>query len=102
MGFVKRSALAAAILICAGIGPSAYATECPAKPDALGTSRTIVVDPKEHTRVGTMQYAETLPLADHEIVLTFDDGPSPRYTDRVRAILAGGCAQVTVLIVGGT
>jgi peptidoglycan/xylan/chitin deacetylase (PgdA/CDA1 family) len=100
MGFVKRSALAAAILICAGIGPSAYATECPAKPDALGTSRTIVVDPKEHTRVGTMQYAETLPLADHEIVLTFDDGPSPRYTDRVLAILSAECVKATFFMVG--
>jgi peptidoglycan/xylan/chitin deacetylase (PgdA/CDA1 family) len=100
MGFIRRRALAAAILIWAGIGPSAYATECPAKPDALGTSRTIVVDPKEHTRVGTMQYAETLPLADHEIVLTFDDGPSPRYTDRVLAILAAECVKATFFMVG--
>jgi hypothetical protein len=26
--------------------------------DALGTSRTIVVDPKEHPRIGTMQAAK--------------------------------------------
>jgi peptidoglycan/xylan/chitin deacetylase (PgdA/CDA1 family) len=88
------------MLIRAVIGPSAYATECPEKPDALGTNRTIVVDPKEHTRVGTMQYAETLPLADHEIVLTFDDGPSPRYTDRVLAILAAECVKATFFMVG--
>ena len=25
-------------------------------PDALGTSRTIVVDPREYPRIGTMQY----------------------------------------------
>jgi len=58
------------------------------------------VDPKEHTRVGTMQYAETLPLADHEIVLTFDDGPSPRYTDRVLAVLAAECVKATFFMVG--
>src|SRR6266481_5544388 len=30
-------------------------------PDAIGTSRTLVVDPREHPRIGTMQYPETLP-----------------------------------------
>jgi peptidoglycan/xylan/chitin deacetylase (PgdA/CDA1 family) len=100
MGFVRSGVLAGVMLIRAVIGPSAYATECPAKPDALGTSRTIVVDPKEHTRVGTMQYAEMLPLADHEIVLTFDDGPSPRYTDRVLEVLAAECAKATFFMVG--
>jgi peptidoglycan/xylan/chitin deacetylase (PgdA/CDA1 family) len=100
MGFVRSGVLAGVMLIRAVIGPSAYATECPEKPDALGTNRTIVVDPKEHTRVGTMQYAETLPLADHEIVLTFDDGPSPRYTDRVLAILAAECVKATFFMVG--
>jgi peptidoglycan/xylan/chitin deacetylase (PgdA/CDA1 family) len=100
IGFLRSGVLAVVIIIRAVIGPPAYATECPEKPDALGTSRTIVVDPKEHTRVGTMQYAETLPLADHEIVLTFDDGPSPRYTDRVLAILAADCVKATFLMVG--
>ena len=97
MGFIRSGVLAGVILIMAVIGPPAYATECPEKPDALGTSRTIVVDPREHTRVGTMQYAETLPLADHEIVLTFDDGPSPRYTHRVLAILAADCVKSNLL-----
>ena len=100
MGFVRSGVLAGAILISAMIAPLAYATECPTRPDALGTSRTIVVDPKEHTRVGTMQYAETLPLADHEIVLTFDDGPSPRYTDRILAILSAECVKATFFMVG--
>jgi hypothetical protein len=35
-------------------------------------------------RLGMMQYPETLPLADHEVVLTFDDGPLPPYTTRAR------------------
>jgi peptidoglycan/xylan/chitin deacetylase (PgdA/CDA1 family) len=100
MDLVRSGVLAGVILVRAVIGPLAHATECPEKPDALGTSRTIVVDPKEHTRVGTMQYAETLPLADHEIVLTFDDGPSPRYTDRVLAILAAECVKATFFMVG--
>ena len=55
---------------------------------ALGVSRILVVDPNEHPRVGSMQYPETLPLNDHEVVLTFDDGPVPRYTNPVLETLA--------------
>src|SRR5690349_13225710 len=39
------------------------------KPTALGTSRTIIVDPRAHSRIGAMSYAETLPLQDKEVVL---------------------------------
>jgi hypothetical protein len=56
-------------MLCAGMAAAA-AGECPGNPDALGTSRTIVVDPREHIRIGTMDYAETLPLHDKEVVLT--------------------------------
>ena len=45
------------------------------EPDALGTSRVISLDPAEFKRVGTIEYKQTLPLEDHEVVLTFDDGP---------------------------
>ena len=63
------------------------AADC-TNPDALGTSRTIVVDPTEHPRIGTMQYNETLPLNDHEVVLSFDDGPLPAHTNAILDILA--------------
>jgi len=80
-------------------GPVA-AAECPGHPDALGTSRTLVVDPREHPRIGTMQYGETLPLADGEVVLTFDDGPLPRYTNQILDILAAECVKATFFVVG--
>jgi len=70
------------------------------KADALGISRIIAVDPVEHPLIGSMQYPETLPLADHEVVITFDDGPSPRYTDRVLQILADDCLKATFFMVG--
>jgi peptidoglycan/xylan/chitin deacetylase (PgdA/CDA1 family) len=79
---------------------AALAAECPGHPDALGTSRTLVVDPKEHPRIGTMQYAETLPLQDHEVVLTFDDGPLPRNSNQVLEILASQCVKATFFIIG--
>ena len=78
----------------------ARAADCPGNPDALGTSRTIVVDPKEHPRIGTMQYGETLSLEDHEVVLTFDDGPLPAHTKAVLDILASQCVKATFFMVG--
>ncbi|WP_299808466.1 polysaccharide deacetylase family protein [Tardiphaga sp.] len=78
----------------------ALAANCPGNPGALGTSRTIVVDPREHPRIGTMQYSETLPLEDHEVVLTFDDGPIPKYSNQVIAMLAEQCVQATFFIIG--
>jgi peptidoglycan/xylan/chitin deacetylase (PgdA/CDA1 family) len=76
------------------------AAECPGRPGALGTSRTIVVEPTEHRRIGTMNYAETLPLVDKEVVLTFDDGPLPPRTDRILDMLAAECVRATFFIVG--
>jgi len=48
---------------------------CPGHPGALGTSRVLALDPAQYPRVGRMQYPNTLPLNDKEVVLTFDDGP---------------------------
>ncbi|MGX4771318.1 polysaccharide deacetylase family protein [Bradyrhizobium guangdongense] len=80
--------------------PAAFAADCPGHPDALGTSRTLVVDPREHPRIGTMQYRETLPLKDHEVVLTFDDGPLPKYSNQVLQILASECIKATFFTIG--
>jgi peptidoglycan/xylan/chitin deacetylase (PgdA/CDA1 family) len=79
---------------------AANAAECPGNPNALGTSRVIAVDPTEHARLGAMQYAETLPLADKEVVLTFDDGPLPPYSTRVLDVLASECVKATYFLVG--
>jgi peptidoglycan/xylan/chitin deacetylase (PgdA/CDA1 family) len=78
----------------------ASAADCPGNPGAIGTSRTLVVDPKEHPRIGTMQYAETLPLRDHEVVLTFDDGPLPHNSNQILDILAAQCVKATFFTIG--
>ncbi|MCF8475938.1 MAG: polysaccharide deacetylase family protein [Pseudolabrys sp.] len=85
--------------LLAAVAP-ANAAPCPGNPDALGTSRTLTVDAAAFPRIGTMQYKTTLPLNDHEVVLTFDDGPLPPYTDRVLATLASQCVKATFFIVG--
>lgn len=79
---------------------AAIAADCPGNPGALGTSRVIAVDPTEHPRIGTMQYGETLPLQDHEVVLTFDDGPLPAHTNAILDILAAECVKATFFMVG--
>ena len=79
---------------------AAQAADCPGHPDAIGTSRTIVVDTRAHPRLGTMQYAETLPLRDHEVVLTFDDGPLPKNSNQVLDILADQCVKATFFTIG--
>jgi peptidoglycan-N-acetylglucosamine deacetylase len=94
-----RRTVAAYILLASFLGMgTAGAAECP--PDALGVSRTIVVDPNEHPRVGSFQYSESLPLMDHEVVLTFDDGPLPPYTNRILDTLASECVKATFFMVG--
>src|SRR5258708_4801680 len=87
-------------LLACSIPRAASAEDCPGHPDALGTSRTLVVDPLEHPRVGVMQYPQTLPLRDHEVVLTFDDGPLPRNSNQVLQILADQCVKATFFIIG--
>ena len=96
-----RTSIAACVVaaILAGSG-SAQAGECPGHPNALGVSRTIVLDPAQHPRLGTLQYDESLPLNDHEVVLTFDDGPLPPYTNRVLDTLAAECVKATFFLVG--
>jgi peptidoglycan/xylan/chitin deacetylase (PgdA/CDA1 family) len=87
-------------LVLAAVPSPAAAEECPGHPDALGTSRILALDPASLSRVGVMQYPQSLPLADKEVVLTFDDGPLPRYTNPVLDILAAQCVKATFFLVG--
>jgi peptidoglycan-N-acetylglucosamine deacetylase len=87
-------------LLAGSTAQAASDANCPGHPDALGTSRTLVVDPRAHPRIGSMQYPETLPLEDHEVVLTFDDGPLPRNSNQVLQILADQCIKATFFEIG--
>jgi len=73
---------------------------CPGNPNALGTSRVIAIDPGEYKHVGRMQYPDSLPLADKEVVITFDDGPLPPYSNQILDILASECVKATYFLVG--
>jgi len=94
------SCLSASCLSACLIGTAAAASDCPGNPGALGTSRTIAVDPTEHSRLGAFQYRETLPLNDREVVITFDDGPLSPYTNHILDVLAKECVKATFFMVG--
>lgn len=69
-------------------------------PDALNTSRVMAVDPAKTPRVGLKSFPDSLPLADKEVVLTFDDGPYPPTTKKVLAALARECVRATFFLIG--
>ena len=60
----------------------------------------LVVGPGEYTQLGRMQYPQTLPLADKEVVLTFDDGPLPPWSNQILDILTSQCVKATFFIIG--
>ncbi len=100
-GGLRRPLTALCVALLTSVAAqAASAADCRGHPDAIGTSRTIVVDPRAHPIIGTMQYAKTLPLADREVVLTFDDGPLPKYSNQILDILAAHCAKATFFLVG--
>src|SRR6202000_1239760 len=67
---------------------------------ALGPWRPMWVDPANTPRVGIKNFPQTLPLQDHEVVLTFDDGPWPPTTPKVLAALARECVHATFFLIG--
>jgi len=73
---------------------------CPGHPDVLGTSRVLPIDFSAYQQLGRMQYPDTLPLNDKEVVITFDDGPLPPHTDQILDILAAQCVKATFFMVG--
>jgi len=79
--------------------PGAHTLECP-RPGTLCTSRVLYVDAATMPQVGLKQFTQTLPLADREVVLTFDDGPWPATTPKVLAALARECVRATFFLIG--
>jgi peptidoglycan/xylan/chitin deacetylase (PgdA/CDA1 family) len=78
---------------------AASAADCPRK-GTLGISRILRVDAAATPRVGLKNFSQTLPLGDHEVVLTFDDGPWPSTTPKVLAALAQECVRATFFVIG--
>jgi peptidoglycan/xylan/chitin deacetylase (PgdA/CDA1 family) len=91
--------LAAGLVASMAWTAAAQAADCP-RQGTLGTSRILGVDAATTPRVGLKHFPQTLPLGDHEVVLTFDDGPWPRTTPKVLAALAQECVRATFFLIG--
>ena len=91
--------LAASLIASMAWTAAAQAADCPRK-GTLGTSRVLSVDAASTPQIGLKSFPQTLPLDDHEVVLTFDDGPWPPTTPLVLAALAHECARATFFLIG--
>ncbi|MCW6509100.1 polysaccharide deacetylase family protein [Lichenifustis flavocetrariae] len=90
-----------ACLAASGRGMAAEAPPpCPTTSNTLGVSRVVTIGDQTALDLGLKTYPETLALADHEVVLTFDDGPVRATTPRVLAALAKECVHATFFLIG--
>lgn len=90
--------IAAATTAVLALSPPARAVDaCPAS--ALGVSRTIEVDTTGGPWFGE-PHGDPNFLKPGEVVLTFDDGPSPNDTREILAALAKECTKATFFMVG--
>lgn len=95
--------VAVACLVAAPV-PFAAATEkrCSNPDAALGVSRIVEIDTKAGPLFGDFSKYEREPrfLGPKEVVLTFDDGPMPRYTKPILEALDKFCTKATFFYVG--
>ncbi len=71
-----------------------------ANPDALGVSRVVEVDTTGGPGFGFEHFKQLDFLQDHEVVLTFDDGPWPGNTPAVLKALADQCTKAVFFSIG--
>jgi peptidoglycan/xylan/chitin deacetylase (PgdA/CDA1 family) len=116
---VMRSAFAIALAISISAATTAWAQNAPAtapasaaptssaapatkcdNPNALGVSRVIEIDTTGGPGFGFEHFKAYDFLRDHEIVLTFDDGPWPGNTPAVLKALADQCTKALFFPIG--
>jgi len=95
-----KSATVLLAFACACIKTPATANPASCPPDALGVSRTLKLSTRNGWQVGLKTYPQTLALKDHEVVLTFDDGPLSPTTVKVLDALGQECVKATFFLVG--
>jgi peptidoglycan/xylan/chitin deacetylase (PgdA/CDA1 family) len=69
-------------------------------PNAMGVSRVVEIDTTGGPGFGSQHFKSYDFLNDHEIVLTFDDGPWLGHTPAVLKALADQCLQATFFSIG--
>jgi peptidoglycan/xylan/chitin deacetylase (PgdA/CDA1 family) len=80
---------------------SAIKVETPQCDPALSLAgRELTIDPTGGPHFGTVQFPQSLPLNDKEVVLTFDDGPHPTRTPAILDVLDRYCVKAVFFVVG--
>ena len=71
-----------------------------ANPNAMGVVRVVEIDTSGGPGFGSQHFKTFDFLRDHEVVLTFDDGPWPNNTPAVLKALADQCLRATFFPIG--
>ncbi|MGI8527522.1 MAG: polysaccharide deacetylase family protein [Pseudolabrys sp.] len=79
--------------------PAAQPANC-ANPKALGVARVVQIDTESGPGFGFEHFKAYDFLRDHEVVLTFDDGPWPGNTPAVLKALADQCTKAVFFPIG--
>ena len=95
--WLSRILAAGLSLVTVGRLPTRAEDACP--PGVLGVSRVMEIDALNGPRFGAPSGDPNF-LAPGEVVLTFDDGPMPKYTRQILAALAAQCTKATFFSVG--
>jgi peptidoglycan/xylan/chitin deacetylase (PgdA/CDA1 family) len=98
----KPAAAPGAALASATQTGSGAANNLPAcdKPGAMGLARVVEIDTSGGPAFGFEHFKQYDFLRDHEVVLTFDDGPWPENTPAVIKALTDQCAKATFFQIG--
>jgi peptidoglycan/xylan/chitin deacetylase (PgdA/CDA1 family) len=79
---------------------AAPATPACNNPDGIGLARVVQIDTTGGPAFGSEHFKQYDFLRDHEVVLTFDDGPWPGNTMAVVKALQDNCAKATFFEIG--
>jgi peptidoglycan/xylan/chitin deacetylase (PgdA/CDA1 family) len=94
-----RSAPLLATAPAPGPPPTVAAPPC-TNPNAMGVSRVVEIDTTGGPGFGSQHFKSYDFLNDHEVVLTFDDGPWLGHTPAVLKALADQCLRATFFSIG--
>lgn len=94
--------IALAFSLAVTLSPAIAAETCPNPDKALGVSRIVEINPSSGPLFGEFTKYEKEPrfLGPKEVVLTFDDGPMPKYTKPILDALDKSCTKATFFYVG--
>jgi peptidoglycan/xylan/chitin deacetylase (PgdA/CDA1 family) len=102
-GSIRLAASACAgslVLVALSCSADAAGTSSCSNPNALGVSRVVEVDTTGGPGFGFEQFKSHDFLREGEVVLTFDDGPWPRNTQKVLTALAAHCTKAIFFPIG--